>query len=82
MAAYIAKYSWAREPDYIYRPPNAIWNREQWLLYIAAHEELSKQVTTFAIDGRKVGDLTVAELMSIIKATMLSCGKNMKNGND
>lgn len=74
VAEYRSRYSWANEPDYKHCPPSPIWNREQWLRFIDAHEALSEQSQSLATDARKVGDLTVAELVAIIKSTMLSGG--------
>jgi len=73
-AEYRARHSWANEPDYKHHPPSPIWNRDQWLRFIQAHEDLSERAQSLATDARKVSDLTVAELVSIIKATMLSGG--------
>lgn len=73
-AEYRARYSWANEPDFKHHPPSPIWNRDQWLRFIEAHEAFSEQAQSLQTDARKVGDLTVAELVSIIKATMFSGG--------
>lgn len=73
-AEYRARYSWANEPNYKHHPPSPIWNREQWLRFIEAHEAFSEQAQSLETDTRKVSDLTIAELVSIIKATMLSGG--------
>ena len=68
--AYKLKYSWANEPGYEHRPPNAIWNRKDWMLYIAAHEKLSSQSLSWDKDERKICDLTVAEFVRIIRSTL------------
>ena len=70
--AYRAKYEWARRPDYVHDPPSAIWNRKQWLLFVQAHEHLLEQSGSLANDQRKVSDLTVAELVLIIKSCLYS----------
>ncbi len=64
-----AKYKWANEPDYKHYAPSPIWNREKWLLYIKAHEDLNVRAQAWETDMRKLSELTVADLIKIIRYT-------------
>ncbi len=72
VSAYRLKYSWAREPDYVHRPPTStpVADRKKWLLFIAAHEDIYSNQKPLGKDLRKVSDITVYELLTIIQSIM------------
>ena len=72
VSEYRLKYSWARDSDYVHSPPNStpVSNRKKWLLFIAAHEDLYSNQKPLGKDLRKVSDITVSELLTIIQSIM------------